>query len=52
MGDEMDVGLGVNVNRIRSLAIIASVFLCSSITALNGPIGFVGLIVTHFVAYI
>ncbi|HGQ4192728.1 TPA: FecCD family ABC transporter permease [Streptococcus pneumoniae] len=48
MGDEMAVGLGVNVNRIRSLAIIASVLLCSSITAIGGPIGFVGLIVPHF----
>ncbi|HHA7914108.1 TPA: FecCD family ABC transporter permease [Streptococcus pneumoniae] len=50
MGDEMAVGLGVNVNRIRSLAIIASVLLCSSITAIGGPIGFVGLIVPHFCA--
>lgn len=48
MGDEMAVGLEVNVNRIRSLAIIASVLLCSSITAIGGPIGFVGLIVPHF----
>ena len=48
MGDEMAVGLGVNVTRTRSLAIVASVLLCSSITAIGGPIGFVGLIVPHF----
>ncbi|CAM2763908.1 iron ABC transporter permease [Actinomyces slackii] len=47
LGDEMAVGLGVNVAATRLTAAGAGVVLCATITALTGPIGFVGLMVPH-----
>ncbi|MDO4634112.1 MAG: iron ABC transporter permease [Eubacteriales bacterium] len=47
LGDETATGLGVNVTRIRVLAALAGVLLCAAVTALAGPIGFVGLMVPH-----
>lgn len=47
LGDDIAMGLGVNVPRIRALAAAASVLLCGASTAVAGPIGFVGLIIPH-----
>lgn len=47
LGDEMATGLGVKVNRTRAISAIAGVLLCGSVTALAGPIAFVGLMVPH-----
>lgn len=49
LGDEMAVGLGVNVPRTRLLAAAAGVLLAAATTAVVGPIGFVGLMVPHAV---
>ncbi|WP_454926308.1 FecCD family ABC transporter permease [Actinomyces oris] len=49
LGEEMAIGLGVNVTRTRLAAAGAGVLLCSAVTAVVGPIGFVGLMVPHTV---
>lgn len=49
LGDEMAVGLGVNIPRTRLLAAAAGVLLAAATTAVVGPIGFVGLMVPHSV---
>ena len=49
LGEEMAIGLGVNVTRMRLAAAGAGVLLCSAVTAVVGPIGFVGLMVPHTV---
>lgn len=48
LGDDVATGLGLNVKLVRMLAALAGVLLCASTTALAGPIGFVGLMVPHF----
>lgn len=52
LGDDMATSLGLNVNLVRGISAISSVLLCGSITALAGPIGFVGLMVPHFIRLI
>ncbi|MCT9819984.1 iron chelate uptake ABC transporter family permease subunit [Microbacterium sp. W1N] len=49
LGDDVAVGLGVRVGRIRIVAAVAGVGLCAAVTAVAGPIGFVGLMVPHAV---
>lgn len=49
LGDDVAVSLGVKVNRTRLIVSFAGVILCGSITALAGPIGYVGLIAPHVV---
>ena len=49
MGEEAAVGLGVNVARIKLLALAAVVALTASSVALAGPMGFVGLVIPHAV---
>ncbi|MBP5266508.1 MAG: iron ABC transporter permease [Lachnospiraceae bacterium] len=49
LGDEMAVALGVRVGLIRLVAAFAGVLLCASVTALAGPIGFVGLMMPHLI---
>lgn len=49
LGDEVATGLGVNVGIVRISCAIAGVLLCASVTAVAGPIGFVGLMVPHTV---
>lgn len=49
LGDDVAVGLGVHVGRIRVVAAVAGVGLCAAVTAIAGPIGFVGLMVPHAV---
>lgn len=52
LGDETAAGLGLRVNLIRGLAALAGVLLCAATTALAGPIGFIGLMVPHFMRLI
>lgn len=47
LGDDVATGLGLKVTRVRLLAAAAGVGLCAAVTAVAGPIGFVGLMVPH-----
>ena len=47
LGDEMAVSLGVKVGVVRLVSALAGVILCAAVTALAGPIGFVGLMLPH-----
>ena len=47
LGDEMAISLGVKVGVVRMFAALGGVILCASVTALAGPIGFVGLMLPH-----
>lgn len=49
MGDDTATGLGVRVGRTRLIAAVAGVALCAVVTAVAGPIGFVGLMIPHVV---
>ena len=49
LGDEMAVALGVHVGVILVVAAIGGVLLCAAVTALAGPIGFVGLMLPHLI---
>lgn len=49
LGDDIAMGLGVNVPRTRALGAAAGVLLCGATTAVAGPIGFVGLMIPHLV---
>lgn len=49
LGDDVAVGLGVRIGRTRLIAAAAGVVLCAAVTAVAGPIGFVGLMVPHVV---
>lgn len=46
-GEEMAIGLGGHMGRIRLLAGLAVLVLCGSAVAIAGPIGFVGLVTPH-----
>lgn len=46
-GDEVASALGVNVKRVRQLALVAAALLAGSAVAVSGLIGFVGLVVPH-----
>lgn len=46
-GEEMAIGLGGHMGRIRFLAGLAVLILCGSAVAIAGPIGFVGLVTPH-----
>ena len=52
LGDEVALGLGVNVMRVRAFGALAGVLLCGAVTAVSGPIGFIGLMVPHLVQLI
>lgn len=47
LGDDLAAGLGERVAIARAAAAIGAVVLCGAITAVAGPIGFVGLVVPH-----
>lgn len=48
-GEEVAIGLGANLQRVRVLAGLAVLILAGSSVALAGPIGFVGLLIPHIV---
>lgn len=52
LGDEMAVSLGVKVGVVRAFAAFAGVMLCAVITAIAGPVGFVGLMLPHLIRQI
>jgi iron complex transport system permease protein len=52
LGDEVATSLGVNIVIIRIICAIAGVILCGAITAIAGPIGFVGLMIPHSIRLI
>ncbi|MGD8193406.1 FecCD family ABC transporter permease [Herbiconiux sp. P18] len=47
LGDELAAGLGERVALARGSAALGAVVLCGAVTAVAGPIGFVGLVVPH-----
>lgn len=47
LGDDTAAGLGEKVAMARAMSAIGAVLLCAPITAVCGPIGFVGLVVPH-----
>ncbi|WP_432256505.1 FecCD family ABC transporter permease [Limimaricola sp. AA108-03] len=49
MGEETATGLGLNVGRVKALALFAVVALTAATVAMAGPMGFVGLVVPHVV---
>jgi len=49
MGEETATGLGLNVGRVKALALFAVVALTAAAVAMAGPMGFVGLVVPHVV---
>ena len=48
-GEEVAIGLGSNLDRVRAFAGVTVLILSGSAVALAGPIGFVGLITPHIV---
>lgn len=47
LGDDMASGLGERVALVRGMAALGAILLCGGITAICGPIAFVGLVVPH-----
>lgn len=47
MGEDTATGLGVNVARVKGLALGAAVALSAASVAIAGPMGFVGLVIPH-----
>jgi len=47
LGDELAAGLGERVAIARGSAALGAVVLCGAVTAVTGPIAFVGLVVPH-----
>lgn len=52
LSEDTATALGLNVNRTKAIATICGVLLCATVTALAGPISFVGLMVPHIVRMI
>ncbi len=52
LGEDMATGLGTKVGLIKGGAAFAGIVLCGAVTALAGPVGFVGLMVPHVVRMI
>ena len=49
LGDDVATRAGVNVTVVRGLAALSGVLLCAAVTALAGPISFIGLMVPHLI---
>jgi iron complex transport system permease protein len=47
LGDELAAGLGERVAVARAIASLGAILLCGAVTAVCGPIGFLGLVVPH-----
>lgn len=52
LSEDTATALGLNVNHTKAIATICGVLLCATVTALAGPISFVGLMVPHIVRMI
>lgn len=48
LGNQYAQSLGVNLNQLKYLVIVASSLLSASVTAFLGPILFIGIVVPHF----
>lgn len=46
-GEEVAIGLGSNLGRVRALAGVTVLILSGAAVALAGPIGFIGLVIPH-----
>jgi iron complex transport system permease protein len=51
-GEEMAMSLGVEVERVRQVLILAAALMTAAAVSVSGLIGFVGLIIPHFVRLI
>jgi iron complex transport system permease protein len=51
LGEEVAQGLGLQTRWVKAIAAVAVVLLAGSAVALAGPIGFVGLVIPHFVRF-
>ncbi|MCZ2259148.1 FecCD family ABC transporter permease [Sporosarcina sp. G11-34] len=49
LGDEVAKSLGVRTGTLRLIAAFGGVLLCGAVTALAGPIGFIGLLAPHVI---
>ena len=49
LSEDTATALGLNVNRTKAIACVCGVLLCATVTALAGPISFVGLMVPHII---
>jgi len=49
MGDDTATGLGVDVARLKALALLAVIVLTAASVSIAGPMGFIGLIIPHVV---
>lgn len=47
LGDDLAAGLGEKVVLVRCASFVGAVVLCGAVTAVTGPIAFVGLVVPH-----
>lgn len=47
LGEDVTIGLGINLNVVRILGVVAVLLLTGSSVAVSGAIGFVGLVVPH-----
>lgn len=47
LGDDVATGLGVKTGLLRVVSAFAGVVLCGAVTAIAGPIGFIGLMAPH-----
>lgn len=52
LGETYAKSMGVRVNALRRLALIATVLLVAPVVALCGPVSFIGLIVPHFARFV
>jgi len=49
LGDNMARGLGVNLLRVRLIAMVAIALLCGVAVSIAGPLGFIGLLVPNII---
>lgn len=47
LGEDAAAGLGLPLQRVRTLALIASALLAGAAICVTGPIGFIGLLIPH-----
>ncbi len=52
LGDESATSLGVNVSRLQKQLILVASLIAGATVAVSGSIGFVGLMVPHFVRFV